>query len=185
MRLKGTHIALALLILLAASCGRKGRVIPSGTMSSIYAEMFLADQWLQDHTASRRTADTSDFYASIFRSHGYSFKDFDRSVNHYLERPEKYSRILERSSELIGEKLDVLKKEQNRLKMLEEMEKYLKKYALPPTDFEKDSLMWAPDSLKKLIVKDSTDVKGRDSIRTDTLETPRKLLRNKFVAIER
>lgn len=181
-----SHIIPAvLLLLLLGGCAKRGRVIPAKTMSEIYAEMFLADQWLNDHSNVKRIADTSDFYGPIFKKHGYSFKDYDRSVNHYLDNPKKYTGIMEKCTEILNKKLELLRKEAKRRERLKEIERYLKEHALEPIDFEKDSILWMPDSLKQKIIIDSTDVKGRDSIRTDFLETPRELFRYQPATLKR
>ena len=103
MKLKVGHIALAglVLLLLFPGCGRRGRVIPAGKLAEIYVDMFLADQWISDNYSGKRVADTSDFYGPIFKAHGYTFKDYDCSVNHYLQNPEGYSRLLEKSADIL------------------------------------------------------------------------------------
>lgn len=165
MKLKVGHIALAglVLLLLLPGCGRRGRVIPAGKLADIYVDMFLADQWVSDNYSTRRVADTSDFYGPIFQAHGYTFKDYDRSVNHYLQNPEGYSRLLEKSADILEKRIKSLKDEQTRREKVEELERYLRENLLPRLDFEKDdSLLWRPDSL----VVDSLAV---DSLAVDSL----------------
>ena len=118
MRKISEYIVLCALIclFLLPSCGR-GRIISPGDMSDIYAEMFLADQWLNDNREAKRTADTTRFYETIFRKFGYDFKDYDASVNYYLRRPEKYRKILERTQ----------KKLRDTQKTLEEFQKKVEK----------------------------------------------------------
>lgn len=82
-----------------SSCRKNGRVIPAAMFSDIYADMFVADQWMSDHPEYRRTADTTQFYEAVFRRYGYSFRDYDASVRHYLKKPEKYAKIVKRTSE--------------------------------------------------------------------------------------
>lgn len=150
MKLKVGHIALAglVLLLLLPGCGRRGRVIPAGKLADIYVDMFLADQWVSDNYSTRRVADTSDFYGPIFQAHGYTFKDYDRSVNHYLQNPEGYSRLLEKSADILEKRIKSLKDEQTRREKVEELERYLRENLLPRLDFEKDdSLLWRPDTL--------------------------------------
>ncbi len=151
MKLKVGHIALAglVLLLLLPGCGRRGRVIPAGKLAEIYVDMFLADQWVSDSYSSRRMADTSDFYGPIFKAHGYTFKDYDRSVNHYLHNPEGYSHLLDKSVEILEKRIKALKNEQERREKVEELERYLRDNLLPRVDFEKDdTLLWRPDSLR-------------------------------------
>ena len=83
---------------LLPSC-RRAKIISTRDMSDIYAEMFLADQWLNSNNDVRKTADTTRFYETIFRKYGHDFDDYDASVNYYLNRPEKYRKILERAQQ--------------------------------------------------------------------------------------
>ena len=98
MRKVSEYIVLTVLVcaLLLPSC-RRVRIIGQHDMSDIYAEMFLADQWLNDNPSLKTTADTTRFYESIFRKYGYGFDNYDASVNYYLHRPEKYKKIMERA----------------------------------------------------------------------------------------
>ena len=150
MKLKAAHIALAalLLLLLLPACGRRGRIIPAGKMAEIYVDMFLADQWVSDNYGTRKTADTSDFYGPIFKAHGYNFKDYDRSVSHYLENPDNYSRMLDKSAEILEKRIKALKTEDERREKVKELERYLRDNLLPRVNFEQDdSLLWRPDTL--------------------------------------
>ena len=150
MKLKAAHIALAALalLLLLPACGRRGRIIPAGKMAEIYVDMFLADQWVSDNYGTRKTADTSDFYGPIFKAHGYNFKDYDRSVNHYLENPENYSRLLDKSVDILEKRIKALKNEEERREKVKELERYLRDNLLPRVDFEQDdTLLWRPDTL--------------------------------------
>ena len=98
MRKISEYIVLTVLVcaFLLPSC-KRARIIGQRDMSKIYAEMFLADQWLNDNPSLKKTADTTRFYETIFRKYGYGFENYDASVNYYLQRPEKYRRILDRT----------------------------------------------------------------------------------------
>ena len=142
MRKAATMVLLALgaVLLLAGSCSRGGRIIPRKAMEDIYYDMFLADQWLMDHSAARKVADTTLFYEPIFREHGYSFKDFDKSVTHYLRDPEKFAKMLKNVSVRLEKKQ----------KALEAVKAAIDAYSEPggyvSSAFTADSLVWA-DSL--------------------------------------
>ena len=198
MKLKAAHIALAalVLLLLLPACGRRGRVIPAGKMAEIYVDMFLADQWVSDNYGTREVADTSDFYGPIFKAHGYNFKDYDRSVNHYLENPDNYSRLLDKSVDILEKRIKALKNEEERREKVKELEDYLKKNLLPRVDFEKDdTLLWRPDTLSasadslaaaadSLAVADTAlidtliNAKGRDSLWANSFKETRELARD-------
>lgn len=91
------------LVCLVSSC-RDYKLISVGTMSDIYADMLVADQWLADNPRMKTKADTSRVYGAVFAEYGYSFKDFDGSVRHYLAKPEKYMKIVERTYEKLNRK---------------------------------------------------------------------------------
>jgi len=132
---------LGLAAFLFAGCSqRKGRVIPRAKMADIYYDMFVADQWLSDHSGARKTADTTLFYEPIFKAHGYTFKDFDRSVSHYLSDPERFSKVLKK----VADRLDA---ESKRLAEIQgEIEAFTPIGGYIRTEFPTDTLCW-PDSL--------------------------------------
>lgn len=103
-------ICLCVLCLLFQGCGKR-RYIPAGTLSRIYAEMFIADQWSLSNSESRRQSDTTLFYEPIFNKYGYTTDDFQRTVSHYLYKPEKYKRIMVRAHGIISKQLEQTRKE--------------------------------------------------------------------------
>ena len=110
------HI-LAVLVLAAClcSCSREGRVIPRNKFARIYAEMFLADSWLSSaSTESRYRADTMAFYEPIFEKYGYTVEDYWASISHYLQDPDRFSRILKKSNVLLTTELEAIRQEQER-----------------------------------------------------------------------
>lgn len=105
-------VVLALAVGLSlASCGKKERVIPKEKMAEIYAEMYVLDQWLDDNRSLRREADTSLVYAPVLDKYGYTYDDYLNSVDVYMKDPTRYSRILRRTSEILGSRLIELKAE--------------------------------------------------------------------------
>ena len=143
MRRPAAHILLLLCVLAAGSgCGRRARVIPPRKMSRIYAEMFVADQWIRDNTDARRIADTTLFFDPIFRAHGVTFEDYDRSLHYYLDHPERYVKILSRVSERLRAESTALQALADASRDLEaERERYRRNYR--QQDFSLDSLRWS------------------------------------------
>lgn len=87
------------------SCGRDARVIPVRKMERIYREMLLADQWLAVNPDKKDMADTTWFYEPVFRKYGYSLKDYQKSVDHYLSDPKRYAEMLSRVEKGLREEL--------------------------------------------------------------------------------
>ena len=97
-------LAAALLLSLATGCGRekKGKVIPRGKFAQIYAEMVLADEWLMSNSVNyKRMADTTYFYEPIFNKYGYTSRDYIASVEHYIDDPLRYGRILKKAEAIV------------------------------------------------------------------------------------
>ena len=100
MRTLRTVLLTALAVVLCLSaCRQKDKIIPRATMTDIYAELFLADQWLADQGGDLYMAmDTMRFYEPIFNKYGYTTLDFRNSANYYLQDARRFARILQRAS---------------------------------------------------------------------------------------
>lgn len=157
-RLSKYPIALMAALLIAGGCSRNGRVIPRDRFADICAEMLLADQWISDNPKERRRADTTDFYGPVWEKYGYSFRDYDRSVRHYLETPEKYARILSMAAASLEKKGKDLQAVQDRIQALKDFEAGLEglyeKKDFAAWELFRDSLtLWPlqqPDSLSSV-----------------------------------
>lgn len=159
MKLPGARILAALLtILLLSACSGRSRIIPRGTLANIYADMFLADQWLSDHSAERQAADTSLFYDPIFARYGYTFEDYDRSVKHYLKDPERFSKIFRQAADKLKKEHDVYVGKKEFVDKVKEFNAGIKGYGIK--DFERDTLLWKRPITDSLIL---------DSLRRDSL----------------
>lgn len=84
------------LVVTLISCSKGPKVIPKRQMEKIYREMFLADQWLEDHSEKRPIADTTWYYAPIFEKYGYDIEDYRASVDFYLSDPKRYAEMIGR-----------------------------------------------------------------------------------------
>ena len=116
MRRFGYIFAAFLSVLLLFSCGfREAKVISRKDMAQIYAEMLLTDQWIVTNPSMRRVADTSLVYEPILNRYGYTKEDYILSVNKYMDDPERYSRILRTTGEILDEKLSALNDRKEKL----------------------------------------------------------------------
>lgn len=158
------YLALLLLVLLPC-CSKKGRIIPEDKLVDIYADMFLADQWINSQSKLRRTADTTCFYEPILREYGYTTLDYDATVRHYVRKPDDYSKILK----MAGQKLQA---QSRRLQKVEDA--YNKREKLPPYKkrplhfgkiFDSDTFMlWHLADTALLRIADSTALAPVDSL---------------------
>ena len=163
------HIVLAVLLtLLLVSCVGRPRIIPRGTLTDIYAEMLLADQWLADHSSERRKLDTMLFYDPIFSRYGYTFEDYDASVRHYLKDPEKFSRVFRDATAKLKKRRAYYQKKVDEIRDIREFNAAIKGFQ--DKRFERDTVLWRTkykDSLVRAkVIRDSII---RDSIIRDSL----------------
>ena len=114
------------MILTLASCIRgRDRVIPRAKLAEIYAEMFITDQWISGTHSVRRQADTSLVYEPILAKYGYTSADYRRSVDKYMDDPERYGRILRTTGQILDRKLAELHKKEEELARLKELQERL------------------------------------------------------------
>ena len=110
--------------LLAVSCGRKeDKVIPRSKLAEIYAEMMLVDQWIMNNPGNRHIADTSLVYEPVLERYGYTSADYRKSVDVYMNDPERFSRILRTTAEILGEKLNALEDQKKEIEHQEALRK--------------------------------------------------------------
>ena len=94
------------LILLACtlsflSCKRQEGIIPKDTMARIYYDIYITDEAVDSKYIYRKMADTMRVYEPIFNKYGYTTEDYNRSVAFYLERPDKFKDVFERTKEML------------------------------------------------------------------------------------
>lgn len=120
---------LAALLLCFACSDDESKVIPRGKMAKIYAEMLVMDQWAVSDSRLRQKADTSLIYEPIFEKYGYDGEDYRASVEYYMNDPERFSRILRESADILDARIEELKNLKQELMKQENINRLI-------TDFE-------------------------------------------------
>lgn len=129
-------VLLSAAVLVFASCFRdEAEVIPRAKLARIYAEMLVTDQWIMSTPGVRTIADTSLVYEPILEKYGYDSDDYRKTVDVYMDDPERFAKIFRETGEILENRLKLLKEEQERLKLQMEKEKEAMKYR---TDFRPD-----------------------------------------------
>lgn len=131
------------LLLLTGCTGR--HIIPKKDMVDIYAEMFLADQWIGVERSRNRQADTTLLYEPIFRKYGYDTDDFRESVNYYLKDPERYARMLKKTAAKLQSHADAVNRQLEAIEGNEEMISALREAYSPVSPYY---MCWLEDTLK-------------------------------------
>lgn len=94
-----------LVLVLIASCGPKVKLIPKDKLALIHMDMLMADQWLKI-AGNRQKVDTFQLYAPIFTKYGYDTEDYRHTVEYYLDSPEEFSKIFDKTTELLRARFD-------------------------------------------------------------------------------
>lgn len=118
----------ALALILLASCKEEDKVIPRDKLARIYAEMLVTDQWILNTPNVRKIADTSLVYEPILEKYGYDSDDYRRSMDHYMNDPERFARVFRETEELIDLRIGELEKKKSELKLLEQKRKDMEKF---------------------------------------------------------
>lgn len=164
-------------------CHSQGKVIPKSKMVLIYADMLLADQWLSDHADARTIADTTLFYEPIFRKYGYTTRDYDASITYYIDRPDKFNKVIQKTAKLLNNKFLEYNKIADKLQVAGEANRRV--FGYKAQDFRTDSTLClefrrvTPDIIIKpdsLIIDDAS--RG-DSLRTDQKPPVGEFIRHK------
>jgi hypothetical protein len=92
-----------------ASC-RGPRVIPKDTLTDIYVDMLMADQFVREENISRKQLDTMLVYEAVFNKYGYDTDDYLNSVRYYLKDPERYAKVFEDVAKRLQGEVDALEK---------------------------------------------------------------------------
>lgn len=161
------------------SCSGRGRIIPEARMTEIYADMFLEDQWLSTYRKYRPMADTTLFYDPIFEKYGYDFKDFSRSVDYYVDHPEKYIKLLRKTEALLTKRREPFAAEMEREK---EYRLVVAKSNYKRVNFDDDKVKW---KFLDTLMTVKPNVEGTNGIRPDKKPSPGKFLRLELTAGER
>ena len=198
-------------MLVISGCKREGRIIPERKLVRIYEDMFMADQWLQSKEDLKDAADTTWFYERIFRKYGYTFKDYNASINYYIDKPDKFAKVFTKVQTELNELAEYYSKldaQPEPMKTKKSPSGYVYK------DFSIDSLRWAsadtvimwPETVRPkidtvvaeapqdtsqqgILPRDTLKIKklnapGRNSIRTNKKQTPRTVSGDQFITFE-
>lgn len=134
------HIAAiaAVLALFLSSCGGdRVKVIPRDELAHIYAEMMMTDQWILNTPDVRLIADTSLVYEPILEKYGYDSDDYRKSVDEYMDDPERFAKILRETGDILELRLKELEVRKEEMERVKELRKAAAKFR-PNKDFDKE-----------------------------------------------
>lgn len=129
----------------ALACSSKGRIIPEAKLSQIYAEMLMADEWVREHPAVRKVADTTLFYEPIFNKYGYTTVDYIATVDKYIYKPDDFAKVFVKTKEILEAKAQKDRDLKDMIDDINTANKAIRGYVAK--DFFADSLIWADSSI--------------------------------------
>lgn len=159
-RLCGYIAIVGILLGVTVSC-RRARVIPEDTLSKMYAEMLLCDQWIVEARLATQ-ADTHFIYKPVFDKYGYTSDDYRKTVASYLAEPDRYAKVFKTAKEMLDARYAAIEDEEERIRKRDSVRTALSmKYAYLPrpalyrdviTAYTPvDTVVPGPDSLKYTI----------------------------------
>ena len=166
MRRSAIISILVFILAFTPGCSRH-KIIPKKEMVDIYAEMFLADQWVMASRQRERAADTTMLYEPIFKRHGYTTADFRESVDYYLKDPERYTRLLKKTSAKLKARAESLKKQVDAMQDYKEMRR---KFEQSFERYDPYYDQWLNDTLK--LRDDERLIDHLDSLIRTALDPP-------------
>ena len=101
------HIVLAVFVVSAC---RGPRVIPKDTLTDIYVDMLMADQYVREENIPRTQLDTTLVYEAVFEKYGYDTDDYLNSVRYYLKDPERFAKVFEDVAKRLEGEVEALDK---------------------------------------------------------------------------
>lgn len=189
-------------LLVICSCG-KNAIIPKRTLSKIYADMLLTESWLRTDLYMKHMADTSMVYESIFNKYGYTTEDYWRTVDRYMNDPDKFSKIFEKAASRLDEDAKYVEAEKAWTDAMDSYRKLLERrdqrmffaydsiftdrlapWKNPEISLDTTVNVYLPDYYERrdsarTARRDSVRNERRDSVRTDIQPKTRKLIRDK------
>ena len=98
------------LLLVAVAACQGPRVIPKGTLTDIYVDMFLADQQVREQNLPQPQMDSLLVYEAVFNKYGYDTDDYLHSVRHYLKDPERFAKVFDEVAKRLEGEVEALDK---------------------------------------------------------------------------
>lgn len=162
-------------VIFLASCGRdEAEVIPRDDMARIYAEMLLTDQWIVNTPNIRLIADTSLVYTPIFEKYGYDADDYRKSVDHYMDDPERFARIFRETGEILDAQIADLEVRKAEMQRIEQMMILARRFR-PDTKWEdvyRDTNYSGINMfLERMYIGDTTVVEKADTVKAEPADT--------------
>ncbi len=85
------------------------KIISKADMANIIADMYLADQILEEGSPERLKADSMLVYLPIIEKYGYTLEDYKNSITYYLQEEDTYKQLHIRARKMLSKRAEELK----------------------------------------------------------------------------
>ena len=138
--------------------------------------MLLTDQWIVNTPNIRLIADTSLVYAPILGRYGYDAEDYRKSVDHYMDDPERFARIFRETGEILDAKMADLEARKAEMQRLEHLRVLAERFR-PDVKWEnvyRDTIYSGINMfLEQIYIGDTTAVEKADTVQLELVDTSR------------
>lgn len=140
-------------------------VIPSDKMSLIIADFYMSDQYIALEPAYKGEMDTTLLYETVTERYGYTFEDYLKAMEYYLQKGDMLKRIYTQAKERLIRRRDELAIQNAKIESYNE--------ALRFFEMKKADQLWKEPDLRAIYHLSGIKVKQEWDIRdTTTADNP-------------
>lgn len=136
-------------------------VIPSDKMSLIIADFYMSDQYIALEPAYKGEMDTTLLYETVTERYGYTFEDYLKAMEYYLQKGDMLKRIYTQAKERLIRRRDELAIQNAKIESYNE--------ALRFFEMKKADQLWKEPDLRAIYHLSGIKVKQEWDIRDTTI----------------
>lgn len=128
-RMKRTIYILVFTVVAAISC-RPDNIISKDDLADIFYDFYMADRYVES-TDQHDLGDSVSIYIPILKKHGYTFDQYQATIDYYLHKPEELTKTFKLAESMLKERKEALDiyiakeaKKHRRWKLLDSLELY-------------------------------------------------------------
>lgn len=128
-RMKRTIYILVLALIAVTSC-RPDNIIDRDDLADIFYDFYMADRYVES-TDQHDLGDSVSIYIPILKKHGYTFDQYQATIDYYLHKPEELTKTFKLAESMLKERKEALDiyiakeaKKHRRWKLLDSLDTY-------------------------------------------------------------
>ena len=128
-RMKRTIYILVLALIAVTSC-RPDNIIDRDDLADIFYDFYMVDRYVES-TDQHDLGDSVSIYIPILKKHGYTFDQYQATIDYYLHKPEELTKTFKLAESMLKERKEALDnyiakeaKKHRRWKLLDSLDTY-------------------------------------------------------------